>query len=132
MDGGCSRSSPGAGESRFVGSTSSTPAHEVAADRGCALQGFGRRGAQSILRRLQSSIGPDSKASDLSLAEQQIAEIAKALATKPRIFVMDEPTAALDDTEASRLLALVRRLSQDGVAVVYVSHCMPEIATISY
>ena len=58
-------------------------------------------------------------------------EIAKALATDPRILVMDEPTAALDDTEASRLLDLVRRLRAEGVAIIYVSHRMPEIAAIS-
>ena len=58
-------------------------------------------------------------------------EIAKALATDARILVMDEPTAALDDTEAARLLALVRRLRADGVAVIYVSHRMPEIAAVS-
>ena len=58
-------------------------------------------------------------------------EIAKALATEPRILIMDEPTAALDDTEAARLLALVRGLRRDGVAVIYVSHRMPEIAVVS-
>ena len=90
-----------------------------------------RAGAQKVLTRLQSSITPETRAGELSLAEQQMVEIAKALATNPRIFVMDEPTAALDDTEASRLLDLVRRLRSDGVAVVYVSHRMPEIAAIS-
>lgn len=90
-----------------------------------------RSGAGKVLTRLQSSIAPEARAGDLSLAEQQVVEIAKALATGPRILVMDEPTAALDDTEASRLLDLVRRLRSDGVAVVYVSHRMPEIAAIS-
>jgi len=90
-----------------------------------------RAGAREILARLQSLIEVDARAGDLSLAEQQMVEIAKALASKPTIFVMDEPTAALDDTEASRLLDLVRRLRRDGVAVVYISHRMPEIAAIS-
>ena len=88
-------------------------------------------GAARILARLQSAIQPTARAGDLSIAEQQIVEIAKALASEPRILVMDEPTAALDDTEAARLLDLVRRLRQDGVAVIYVSHRMPEIARIS-
>ncbi|MCW6512767.1 sugar ABC transporter ATP-binding protein [Lichenifustis flavocetrariae] len=90
-----------------------------------------RAGAREILARLQSSIEVDARAGDLSLAEQQMVEIAKALASKPSILVMDEPTAALDDSEASRLLDLVRRLRRDSVAVVYVSHRMPEIAAIS-
>ncbi|MBN8999321.1 MAG: sugar ABC transporter ATP-binding protein [Rhizobiales bacterium] len=58
-------------------------------------------------------------------------EIAKALAIDARILVMDEPTAALDDANARRLLDLVRRLRAEGVAIVYVSHRMPEIAAIA-
>ncbi|MBV8474669.1 MAG: sugar ABC transporter ATP-binding protein, partial [Hyphomicrobiales bacterium] len=90
-----------------------------------------RERAQAILARLLSSIDPDARAGDLSIAEQQKVEIAKALATGPRILVMDEPTAALDDAEAARLLDLVRRLRSEGVAVVYVSHRLPEIVAIS-
>jgi ribose transport system ATP-binding protein len=90
-----------------------------------------REGARKILARLRSAIDPNARAGDLSVAEQQMVEIAKALATHPRILVMDEPTAALDDSEASRLLELVRRLRDEGVAVIYVSHRMPEIAAIS-
>ena len=87
--------------------------------------------AARLLARLRSSIDPDGRAGALAVAEQQVVEIAKALASGPRILVMDEPTAALDDTEAARLLALVRDLRADGVAVVYVSHRMPEIAAIA-
>ncbi len=110
-------------ENIFLGAE---PTHRGVLDRTAI-----RTGAQRILTRLQSSIKAETRAGELSLAEQQMVEIAKALATDPRIFVMDEPTAALDDTEASRLLDLVRRLRRDGVAVVYVSHRMPEIAAIS-
>ena len=90
-----------------------------------------RTGARDLLERLGSSIPWDLRAGDLSLAEQQIVEIAKTLALDPKILVMDEPTAALDDSEATRLLALVRGLRQQGVAIVYVSHRMPEIAAIA-
>jgi len=90
-----------------------------------------RAGAARILARLQSAIDPATRAGGLSIAVQQMVEIAKALASEPRILVMDEPTAALDDTEAARLLDLVRRLRKDGVAVIYVSHRLPEIAAIS-
>ncbi len=90
-----------------------------------------RDGARRLLARLRSAIDPERRAKTLSVAEQQMVEIAKALVSEPRIIVMDEPTAALDDTEARRLLALVRDLRADGVAVVYVSHRMPEIAAIA-
>ena len=88
------------------------------------------RARARLLARLRSTVDPDARAGDLSIAEQQMAEIAKALAIEPRILVMDEPTAALDDSEASRLLDLVRRLRDEGVAIIYVSHRMPEIAGV--
>ncbi len=90
-----------------------------------------RAGARDILGRLNSSIDPAARAGDLAVAEQQMVEIAKALASKPQILVMDEPTAALDDAEAARLIGLVRRLRRDGVAVIYISHRIPEIAAVS-
>ena len=90
-----------------------------------------RAGARQLLERLGSAIPSEARAGDLSVAGQQIVEIAKALALDPAILVMDEPTAALDDKDASRLLDLVRRLRGQGVALVYVSHRMPEIAAIS-
>ena len=66
-----------------------------------------REEASRLLRRLGSSIAPDSPAGDLSIAQQQIVEIAKAFAIDARILVMDEPTAALDRVDATRLLDLV-------------------------
>jgi ribose transport system ATP-binding protein len=90
-----------------------------------------RAGAARLLERLSSTIDPEAMAGELSVAEQQIVEIAKALAFDARILVMDEPTAALDDVDARRLLALVRRLREEGVAIVYISHRMSEIAAIS-
>ena len=90
-----------------------------------------RAGARTILGRLHSAIDPAARAGDLAIAEQQMVEIAKALASKPQILVMDEPTAALDDTEAARLIDLVRRLRREGVAVIYISHRIPEIAAVS-
>ena len=90
-----------------------------------------RAGTVRLLARLSSTIAPDAKAGDLSVAEQQIVEIAKALAVEARILVMDEPTAALDKVDAQRLLALVRKLREEGVAIVYISHRMAEIAAIA-
>jgi ribose transport system ATP-binding protein len=90
-----------------------------------------REGARSLLARLSSDLDPDTPARDLTIAEQQTVEIAKALAVDARILVMDEPTAALDDVEAARLLQLVRDLKDAGVAVVYISHRMPEVFAIA-
>jgi ribose transport system ATP-binding protein len=87
--------------------------------------------SQRLLRRLGSSISPHAEAGRLSIAQQQVVEIAKALAFDARILVMDEPTAALDGAEASRLLDLVKRLSAEGVTLVYVSHRMPEIQAVA-
>ena len=86
-----------------------------------------RRRRAVCSRRLGSSIAPEAGAGDLSIAQQQLVEIAKALAIDARILVMDEPTAALDRDDAARLLDLVKRLSAEGVSIIYVSHRMPEI-----
>lgn len=90
-----------------------------------------REDARRLLERLGSSISPDALAGDLSIAQQQIVEIAKALAIDASILVMDEPTAALDEVEAERLLDLVRLLSGQGVTIVYISHRMPEIQAVA-
>jgi ribose transport system ATP-binding protein len=90
-----------------------------------------REDARRLLERLGSSISPDSLAGDLSIAHQQIVEIAKALAIDAKILVMDEPTAALDRVDASRLLDLVRLLSRQVVSIIYISHRMPEIQSVA-
>ena len=90
-----------------------------------------RDDASDLLRRLGSTIAPDSLAGEHSTAHQQIVEIAKALAIDARILVMDEPTAALDRVDAARLLDLVRKLSAEKVTIVYISHRMPEIQAVA-
>jgi ribose transport system ATP-binding protein len=96
------------------------------------LDGAGmRRSTAQLLGRLESRIDPGAMAGDLSVAEQQIVEIAKALAIDARIVVMDEPTAALDEENARRLLFLVHKLRGEGVAIVYISHRMSEIAGVA-
>jgi len=90
-----------------------------------------RAGTARLLQRLSSTIDPEARAGDLSVAEQQIVEIAKALAFDARILVMDEPTAALDDVDAKRLLALVGKLREQGVAIIYISHRMSELVAVA-
>jgi ribose transport system ATP-binding protein len=68
--------------------------------------------------------------SKLSVAEQQLVEIARALHRQARLLVMDEPSAALSDAEIDALFAVIRDLVSDGVPVIYISHRMPEIFAI--
>ena len=67
----------------------------------------------------------------LSVAEQRIVEIARALAGRARILVMDEPTAALTEQEAKLIFRIIRRLKEQSVAVIYISHYLNEVFEIS-
>ncbi|NKK87459.1 ATP-binding cassette domain-containing protein [Rhizobium leguminosarum bv. viciae] len=86
---------------------------------------------EELLRRLGSTISSSTQVSTLSIAEQQLVEIAKALLLDATVLVMDEPTAALDDRDARVLLRLVEKLRAEGVAIVYISHRMPEVMAIA-
>ncbi|MBP2707863.1 sugar ABC transporter ATP-binding protein [Microbispora sp. RL4-1S] len=79
----------------------------------------------------EESFGPRDLVRRLSVAQQQVVEIAKALSLNARIVVMDEPTAALADHEVELLYTLVRRLTERGIAVLYVSHRLREIFDLS-
>jgi rhamnose transport system ATP-binding protein len=83
--------------------------------------------AWELFRQLGISLDPERHAAGLSIADQQIVEIAKALSTNARVIVMDEPTAALSASESDRLLDVARRLRDGGAAVVFVSHRLEEI-----
>ena len=72
-------------------------------------------------------INPASIMRDLSVGEQQMVEIAKALLVDAKVLIMDEPTAALTDKEIEILFKIVRTLKEKGVSVVYISHRMEEI-----
>lgn len=67
----------------------------------------------------------------LPIAQQQIVEIAKALFDEPQVLILDEPTSALNATEVATLIALLRRLAEQGVAIIYVSHRMKEIPLVA-
>ena len=69
---------------------------------------------------------------NLSIAQQQLVEIAKALVDEPDVLILDEPTSALNASEVDTLLALVRRLAETGVAIIYVSHRMKEIPQVAH
>jgi ABC-type sugar transport system ATPase subunit len=91
-----------------------------------------RTGARELLDSLDChDLRVDQKVGELSVANRQRVEIAKALAQKPQLLIMDEPTAALTDVDVDRLLDVVRRLRSRGVATLYVSHRMPEIFALA-
>jgi len=86
------------------------------------------RETQALLDELGiEGVDPDAPVRTLTVAEQQIVEIVKALSVDARVIQMDEPTAALADHEVELLYAIVRRLSARGVAILYVSHRLKEI-----
>ncbi len=86
-----------------------------------------RRAAVSLLARAGAQIDPDRPAADLSMAEQQLVEIARALGSRARIIIMDEPTAALPADDVARLLTAVRELRTRGAGVVYITHRLDEV-----
>ena len=88
-------------------------------------------GCEEVLKRLGADFGPNTIVGTLSIAEQQLVEIARALHTKARILVMDEPTTPLSSRETERLFALIRQLRAEGIAIIYISHRMAEIYELS-
>jgi len=89
------------------------------------------RRARESLAELDADIAPEAVVSTLSIAQRQIVEIAKALSQKPRILVLDEPTSALSEPDAERLLDLIRRLAAQQIGIVYISHRLGEIEAIA-
>lgn len=87
--------------------------------------------AQQVLESLGATFTTRDIVGSLSIAEQQQVEIARALKDKSRILVMDEPTAALSDRETERLFEVIRKLRQDGIAIIYISHRMEEIYALA-
>lgn len=86
--------------------------------------------AQRLLDKLGVKHGPRTRLGDLSIGEQQMVEIAKAISFESRVIIMDEPTDALTDTETERLFSVVRELRDEGRGIVYISHRLREIFQI--
>ena len=86
--------------------------------------------AERALERIGLDVDPDHQVGELGVARQQLVEIAKALSLDARILVLDEPTAALTRTEIEQLFRVVRELRAAGVAMVFISHHLDEIAEI--
>ena len=86
-----------------------------------------RAEVSKVLDRLGVKIAPDQKMSELSVGQQQMIEIAKALMVDAQVLIMDEPTAALTQSETEVLFQVVKNLRKKGVSIVYISHRMEEI-----
>jgi ribose transport system ATP-binding protein len=87
--------------------------------------------ARETLARLHFKIDPGARVKDLSVAQQQMLEIAIALSKKAQVIVMDEPTAALSKPETEVLFDLIRQLKQHGIGIIYVSHKLEEVKMIA-
>jgi erythritol transport system ATP-binding protein len=86
--------------------------------------------AVDLIRRLEQNINPNALVGDLRIGQQQIVEIAKALAQDVRVLIMDEPTSALSASEVEILFRVIRDLKSHGVSIIYISHKLEELLQI--
>jgi len=89
------------------------------------------REVEPILTMLGTRFGPHDSVTDLSLADQQLLEIARALSMNARLVILDEPTSSLTLSETQRLLDVIRQLRDQGVAVLFISHRLSEVEKIA-
>lgn len=87
--------------------------------------------AQELFDRLNIQLNPRERIGNLTVAKQQMVEIAKALSFDSKVLIMDEPTAALTDSEIDSLFTMIRKLRHDGVGIIYISHRMEELKKIT-
>lgn len=90
-----------------------------------------RRMTQDLFDRLKIAVDPDARIAELSVANRQMVEIAKAISYESDVLIMDEPTSALTDKEADHLFEIIADLKKSGVGIIYISHKMDEILKIS-
>jgi ribose transport system ATP-binding protein len=89
------------------------------------------RMAEALLDEIHVKLDPSRLVGGLSLNEQQVVEICRALASRPKVLVFDEPTASLNDDQVAHLLAIIRKLKRNGLGIVYVSHRLGEVLDIA-
>ncbi len=90
-----------------------------------------RRRAAELLALVGARIDPEAEASGLSMPEQQLVEIARALGAEARVLILDEPTASLSEDDAQNLFRVLRRLRAEGAGMVYISHRLEELVAIA-
>ena len=89
------------------------------------------RTARELLATIGAEIDPEREAGTLSMPEQQLVEIAKALGANVRVLILDEPTASLTEVETERLFGIVGRLRAQGTGIIYISHRLEELGRIA-
>lgn len=89
------------------------------------------RNTKELLNELSIDLDPKEKMANLTVAKMQMVEIAKAISFKARILIMDEPTSALTGTEVKHLFDIIKKLKNNGVGIIYISHKMEEIFEIA-
>lgn len=87
--------------------------------------------ASEVLSQLEEHLDPRQLVEHLSVAQQQVVEIARALSRRARILAMDEPTASLTEAEKENMFSMIRRLKNEGVGILYVSHRLEEVFEIA-
>ena len=87
--------------------------------------------SRRVLSNFSSTIDPKEAMEDLLIAEKQIVEIAKAVHTRAKVIVMDEPTSALNEKDVEKLYGIIRQLKRDGISVIYITHRLEEITAIT-
>lgn len=87
--------------------------------------------AADVLKRLDSDISPNEMVRNLSVAQQQLVEIAKAISADAKVIIMDEPTASISQKDSAKLLEIVKKLREEGVTIIYISHRLAEISQIA-
>src|SRR5262249_40443617 len=87
--------------------------------------------ATQVLENLHVAVDSHDVVETLSIANQQLVEITKALSSNCKILILDEPTSALTDHEAEMLMGLLRRLAADGVGILYISHKLKEVFEVA-
>ena len=87
--------------------------------------------AERVLRMVGLNVSPRRLVGTLSIGQRQMVEIAKALATDARILIMDEPTSSLSQHETQTLFAVIRKLKERGVAIIYISHRLGEVRAVA-
>jgi len=90
-----------------------------------------KRKAAELLARIGARINPDAEAGDLTIPEQQLVEIARALGAEARVLILDEPTASLSEEDTQHLFAVIRQLRTEGAGIVYISHRLEELPVIA-